>query len=137
MIKSIFNNHIIPFVYKEALIINNGILSYKELIKKKYNINSLMYELKKKKINRIEDVEYAFLKNNGIISIYEKEELPIPLIVDGKINNITLKILKKNNVWIKNILNNEHIRLEEVFYAFYKKDKVYIIKNDGRINSNC
>ena len=96
-----------------------------------------MYELKKKKINRIEDVEYAFLKNNGIISIYEKEELPIPLIVDGKINNITLKILKKNNVWIKNILNNEHIRLEEVFYAFYKKDKVYIIKNDGRINSNC
>ena len=90
-----------------------------------------MYELKKKKINRIEDVEYAFLKNNGIISIYEKEELPIPLIVDGKINNITLKILKKNNVWIKNILNNEHIRLEQVFYAFYKKDKVYIIKNDG------
>ncbi len=128
MLKKVVSNYLVPFISKESLIINNGILSYKELIKKKYDISYLISELKSKKINRIEDVEYAFLKNNGIISIYEKQELPIPIIVDGKINKISLKLLHKNNNWINNILNNNNILLNEIFYAFHKKDKVYIIK---------
>jgi uncharacterized membrane protein YcaP (DUF421 family) len=128
MFKKVFSNYLVPFISKESLVINNGILSYKELIKKKYDISYLMSELKPKKINRIEDVEYAFLKSNGIISIYEKQELPIPIIVDGKINTFTLRLLHKNIEWINNIVIKENIDINNIFYAFYKDNKVYIIK---------
>ena len=43
-------------------------------------------------------------------------------------NPEALKNIKKSESWIKNALENEDILLSEIFYAFYKNKKLYIIK---------
>ena len=47
---------------------------------------------------------------------------------DGNINIYDIKNIKKSESWIKNALENEDILLSEIFYAFYKNKKLYIIK---------
>ena len=52
----------------------------------------------------------------------------MPIIIDGNIDIDALKNIKKSESWIKNALENEDILLSEIFYAFYKNKKLYIIK---------
>ena len=54
--------------------------------------------------------------------------LPFPLILDGEVQKDTLDYLDKNEKWLYKNLNNE--RIENIFYAFYKNNKVYIIKRN-------
>ena len=44
-----------------------------------------------------------------------------------------LKEIKKDKKWIDNMLNKKKIKLEDVFYAFYTKDRTYIIKKSDLI----
>ena len=57
----------------------------------------------------------------------------MPLILDGVVSYETLKEIKKNENWLYNCLEKEQIELEEVFYAFYRKGNIYIIKKDELI----
>ena len=52
---------------------------------------------------------------------------PLPIIVDGYIDKDVLKEIKKDEKWINNLLDKKGIKLEDVFYAFYKHDGTYII----------
>ena len=54
----------------------------------------------------------------------------MPLILDGVISYETLKELKKDEKWLFTCLANEKIDLNQVFYAFYRKGEIYIIKKD-------
>ena len=66
--------------------------------------------------------------------IEEKDNyLPLPLILDNKIQEDTLKHLHKDSKWVLNLLNKRNINIEDVFYAFYKDKNVFIIKNDDLI----
>lgn len=119
---------------KPSLIIVNGKLNFKELIKNRYTIDNLLLELRQKSIKSISDVEYAFLEPNGKLSIFKynllkiKSDYPMPLIIDGMIQLETLKYISKNKVWLMNIIKMRGYKLEEVFYSFYKNNRVYIIK---------
>ena len=44
-----------------------------------------------------------------------------------------VKGIKKDKKWIDNMLNKKKIKLEDVFYAFYTKDRTYIIKKSDLI----
>ena len=86
----------------------------------------------------IEEIEDAILENNGTLSVFAYEEekdnyLPLPLILDNKIQEDTLKHLHKDSKWVLNLLNKRNINIEDVFYAFYKDKNVFIIKNDDLI----
>lgn len=119
---------------KASLIINKGKINYKEMIKQRYTLDDLLLSLRQEKIKNIEDVEYAFLENNGRLSIFKynmfkiKGDYPLPIIIDGVIQKDTLKNIKKSSLWLKMYLKNQQLLLEEVFYAFYKGSKIYIIK---------
>ena len=54
----------------------------------------------------------------------------MPLILDGIIDYDTLKQIGKNKEWITNMLIEDNVELENVFYAFYRKNKLYIIKDN-------
>ena len=54
----------------------------------------------------------------------------MPLIIDGVINYQTLVDIKKDKLWLMKMLKNEHTSLEQVFYAFYKNNKCFIIKKN-------
>ena len=59
----------------------------------------------------------------------KKTPLPLPIILDSHIDEETLKILNKDKKWILNILRSRKLKLEDIFYAFYKDDNVFIIKH--------
>lgn len=117
---------------KESLIINKGKLNFKEMIKQRYNLNDLLVQLREKSIKSIEEVEYAILETNGKLSVFTKKEkdntFPLPIILDGKIENSNLKTINKSNNWVYSILKKRNILLENVFYAFYKDNELFIIK---------
>ena len=119
---------------KPSLIINHGKINYKEMIKQRYTLDDLLVALRQQSIKSIEDVEYAFLEINGKLSIFKYNFLklgsdyPMPLILDGSVQADTLKKIKKNEIWLKRLLMGNKIKKEEVFYAFYKNKKLYVIK---------
>ena len=117
-----------------SVIIKDGKVNYKEMIKQKYNLDDLMVQLREKGSRSIDEVEYAILESNGTQSIFKRNKkktpLPLPIILDSHIQNETLKELNKDKKWLYNILKKKEIKLEEVFYAFYKDNNVFIIKKD-------
>lgn len=114
-----------------SLIIKNGIISFKEMIKQRYTLDDLLQQLRENKIKSIEEVGYAILENNGSLSVFKKDDnnyYPLPLIVDGKIEKTALKDINKNERWLNMILYKKNIDLKNVFYAFNKDNELYIIK---------
>ena len=121
---------------KPSMIIVDGKIKYKELIKNRYSLDDLLLELRQKSIKSIKDVEYAVLEPNGKLSIFEynilktKSDYPMPLIIDSEIQYETLKYLKKNKDWLIDKIHNKGILLNDVFYCFYKNGKIYIINKN-------
>ncbi len=119
---------------KPSLIICNGKINYKEMIKQRYSLDDLLVSLRQKGIKDIETVEYAFLEPNGKLSIFKynlfkiKSSYPMALILDGFVQKSALKHIKKTESWLKAELANKNLTYNDIFYAFYKNKKVYIIK---------
>ena len=114
-----------------VVIIKNGKLNFEAMSKLRYSLDDLISQLREQGIKNIEEVNYAILENNGKLSVFDKEtEYPLPIIMDGQIDYEVLKDMEKDKKWIYNILNKNNIKLENVFYAFYTKNKTYIIKKD-------
>lgn len=119
---------------KSSLIICEGKINYKEMVKQRYSIDDLLLNLREKEIRSIDEVEYAFLEPNGKLNVFKygifklRKGYPMPLIIDGKIQYNTLKKIKKDYNWLISKLKD--ISINDVFYAFYKKQKIYIIKNN-------
>ncbi|MDD4795275.1 MAG: DUF421 domain-containing protein [Bacilli bacterium] len=123
------------FSGKASLIINKGVINYKEMIKQRYTLDDLLLSLRQQSIKSIEEVEYAFLENNGKLSVFKYNLLktdgkyPLPIIVDGIVQKETLKNIRKSQLWLRLYLKKQELNTDEVFYAFYKNKKVYIIKH--------
>jgi uncharacterized membrane protein YcaP (DUF421 family) len=114
-----------------VVIIKNGKLNFEEMKKLRYSLDDLISQLREQGIKSIEEVNYAVLENNGKLSIFNKDtEYPLPIIMDGEIDKQVLKDLNKDEKWVYNILKSKNLKLENVFYAFYTKNKTYIIKKE-------
>lgn len=122
---------------KPSLIICNGKVNYKEMVKQRYSMDDLLLGLRQKEISSIEEIEYAFLEPNGKLSLFKYKPFhlsspyPMPLIVDGQINQSTLKHIKKDESWLEQELAQKELEVKDIFYAFYKNKKVYLIKKDN------
>lgn len=121
---------------KPTMLINDGKIVYKNLVSQRYSIDDLLLELRKNSISSIEDVEYAFLEPNGKLSVFKfkpfkiKSSIPLPIIIEGVIQEDTLKCIDKSDIWVKKVLKENDIDLNQVFYAIYKKSHIYIIKKN-------
>lgn len=122
------------FSRKPSHIIAKGTLSFKEMIRKHRYLNDLLKQLKEKNIKSVEDVENAHLGAAGklLVNEYSKDNraFPIPIILDGMVQYSILKMLNKNEQWVYDMLTKEDVPLNNIFYAFYKEGRVYIIKNE-------
>lgn len=123
---------------KPVLIINKGKINYKEMVKQRYSLDDLLLELRNREIKNINDIEYAILENNGNLNIFKHDNLkdnfyPFPLVVDGVIQYDTLDNINKSDEWLIKYLNKREIFLDEIFYAFYKDNKIYIISHDDLV----
>lgn len=119
---------------KPTIIISKGRIVYKNLINQRYSLDDLLLELRKKSISSIEDVEYALLETNGELSIFPyntfkiKENIPLPFIIEGIIQEDILKQINKSKIWVNSLLDSNNLDLNNVFYAIYQKNHVYVIK---------
>lgn len=119
---------------KPSLIIVNGKINYKEMVKQRYSLDDLLISLRGQGIKELDNVEYAFLEPNGELSIFKynifktKSSYPMALILDGYVQHEALKYIKKDESWLINELANKKLTPKDIFYGFYKKNKIYIIK---------
>lgn len=119
-----------------SFIIKNGKVNYNEMVKQKYSLDDLLTQLREKGYRNIEDIEYAILENNGTLSVFGykqnkvKSPLPLPIILDGKIQYETLSQMNRDDKFIDNLLKRNNVKLGEIFYAFYKDKSIFVIKYD-------
>ena len=116
-----------------SVMINRGVINFKEMVRQRYNIDDLLTQLRGQHIKIIEEVDYAVLETSGTLSVFRKKDgrfgdYPLPLILDGEIQKDTVAQIKKDEKWILKTLKNENVDLQNVFYAFYKDKNLFIIK---------
>ncbi len=122
-----------------SVIIDNGKVNFKEMIKQRYNLEDLLTQLRAKEVKSIEEVEYAILETSGKLSVFTKNAsnsgpYPLPLILDGKVQAMTLKKIRRKEKWLNELLTTKKVKLDDVFYAFYKDNQLFIIKNSDCIS---
>ena len=123
---------------KEAIIIQNGKLQDKTMLKERYNMDDLLLHLRQKNIRSIEEVEYAILETNGRLSVFTKEEntddiYPLPIILSGKLVKENLSPVQLGEEWVRKELKNHQIEdIKDVYCALYQQGKLKIIKYDKK-----
>ena len=122
---------------KPSLIVANGNVNYKEMVRQRYSMDDLLLSLRQNGVKSIDEIEYAFLEPNGKLSIFKynllhtKSNYPMPIIVDGELQAKALSFIKKDKRWLEGELARKDLKIEDVFYAFKKKKKIYIIKKSS------
>ncbi len=119
---------------RPTIIIKNGKIKEKELKKLRLSLTDLFEQLRIKGYHSLEDIEYAVMETTGELSIIpspqkrnlrpediginpKKEILPIPLIIDGEVEEKNLKEINKNIDWLKKKLTKQNLKINNVFYA--------------------
>ena len=122
---------------KPSLLISRGHINYHEMVKQRYSLDDLLINLRQNEIRNIDEVEFAVLEPNGKLSVFKykpfkiKGSYPMPLILDGNLQEKSLKYIKKSKNWLMKELESKNIELENIFYAFQKNIKIYIIKKNN------
>lgn len=129
-----------------SVIIDHGKLNREEMTRERYNLDDLLLQLRENKVKNIADVEFAYLEPSGKLTIVEKprqegstasekpviryEGLPVPLIMDGKVQDEGLTKLGKTRFWLKNELQARGVKdFKEVFFcSIDHRGKWYIDK---------
>lgn len=113
------------------IIIDKGKVNFNQMSKLRYSLDDLVSQLREQGIKNIEEVKYAILENNGKLSIFTDNNIyPMPIIIDGVIDIDAVKNMKKDVGWVYDILKSNKLKLKEVFYAFYTKEKTFIIRKE-------
>ena len=118
---------------KPSVIVNRGKVNFKEMLKQRYNLDDLLVQLRNQSIKSIEEIDYAILETNGKLSVFKKDndnKYPLPIIINGIIDEDTLIQINKNKKWIDKELSEKNIKLENIFYCFFQNNSLYIIEKD-------
>ncbi len=117
-----------------SVIINRGKVNFEEMLKQRYNLDDLLTQLREKSIKSIEEVDYAILETSGKLSVFTKghdKSYPLPLILDGKLDDEALIQIGKDRKWLDKNLEENNTVIENVFYAFYKNNNLFLIKDEN------
>ncbi|NHN30061.1 DUF421 domain-containing protein [Paenibacillus agricola] len=131
------------FEGKPSFIIENGNLNREEMKRQRYNLDDLLLQLRQSKVMDVSNVEFAILEPSGKLTVVEKqgnsagtseafsrsaddqspyryEGLPMPLIMDGKVQDEGLEKIGKTRFWLKNELQLQGIKdFKEIFFCTY------------------
>ena len=114
---------------KPRILINNGKIDEKALVKENFTINELQERSRNKNVNNLSDVQYAILETSGQISVILKakkrgvtpedlelspkeEKIAYDLIVDGKIMEENLNKINKDKSWLLSELKKHDLTPE-------------------------
>ncbi len=122
-----------------SVIVNRGKVNFKEMVKQRYNLEDLLTQLRAREVKSIEEVDYAILETSGKLSVFKKQKgrggpYPMAVILDGEVQQDTLRQLNKSNEWLDEMLALKGVVMDDVFYAFYRNHQLFIIKNSDCIS---
>lgn len=120
-----------------SYLIKNGRLDRTEMKRQRYNLDDLMVQLRQNRVMNVADVEFAILETSGKLTVVEKPEekrkaevppdpfdtiryegLPLPLIMDGKVQDHNLTKLGKTRFWLKSKIQERGVQdFKEVFFC--------------------
>jgi uncharacterized membrane protein YcaP (DUF421 family) len=143
---SLKNRHIRKWVSgKPVKLIEKGQILEGNLERAFLTMEMLNQFLREKDIFNINEVEYAFLENDGNVSVlkkypyrtpvnrqfgfYDSEpfQMPIEIIVDGKILYSHLSWIKNGEEWIKDELKQRGLEVKDVNYAVLNSNRKLFI----------
>lgn len=139
-----------------SIIIANGELQQEVMKKQRYNFDDLMLQLRGHGIDNINEVTYAILEPSGGLSIFKADDqqhslqrdavlqeplkykftaLPLPLIIEGKVQDQNLQSIDKTRFWLNNQLQQQGIKnYKQVFFcSINHRGYLYI---SGNFNKN-
>lgn len=126
---------------KPALIIHKGNIVYEELRKNKIDLNEVLQLLRMKDVFSIQEVEYAVLETDGLLSVlkkpayqtpnkkdlnvkFEEPQIAMPLIMDGEMIKDNLAEANISEDWLmKELKRQNYSSLKKVFYAEWLEGK--------------
>ncbi len=137
------------FMGTPSVIIRDGILNQKELLRLRISMSELLSELRLKNVSSIEDVDFALIEQNGQLSVFLKRDKQAPtisdlkekepsfsgmthaLIMDGAINESGLELAKKSEKWLNSELCKRGFGIKDIFlFTIDDGGKISIIPYD-------
>ncbi|WP_341539790.1 DUF421 domain-containing protein [Scopulibacillus darangshiensis] len=124
---------------RPATIIKKGKIDEHEMRKQRYNFDDLLTQLREQNVKNISDVEFAVLEPTGNLSVLktdqgnqkdqEKEEdMPFPLILDGKVQEGNLDKIDKTPLWLRQELRKLGFRdIKEISYCILDSHGTFYI----------
>ena len=121
---------------KPSILIEHGKILEGEMRKQRFSINDLLEQLRISGYSSVEEIEYAILETNGVLSTIPKsnkrtittadmnlkvqqEGLPVTAIIDGRILSYNLQLKNLDEKWLQEQLKNHKISsAHDVFFAF-------------------
>lgn len=131
------------------ILINRGILNYKNMKKARYNIGDLLMQLRERDVFDFQEVEAAVLEPNGELSVIKKPEfsnvtlqdlnitgkhrgLMNELIIDGRIIESHLSVAGRDKKWLLEELEKRNVKsLQDVVLAVLQSNGNFymVLKN--------
>jgi uncharacterized membrane protein YcaP (DUF421 family) len=134
-----------------SIIVHKGVLKYEAMKKSKIDINQILTLIRQNGYFAIEEVEYAILETNGMISVMPKpqygnpnrSDMNIPpqentlataFILDGEVVWDNLREAEKDEIWLKKEMSKQNIvNYKDILYAEYQPNKpLYINKYENK-----
>ncbi|WP_281888991.1 DUF421 domain-containing protein [Paenibacillus sp. YYML68] len=126
------------FEGRPAVIMEHGRMNQSEMAKQRYNLDDLLHQLRQNKVLNPADVEFAILEPSGKLTVARKDQLasikttsksepkhsiryeglPLPLIMDGKVQEESLAKLDQTRFWLKRELQQRGVNdFKDVFFC--------------------
>ncbi|WP_066048033.1 DUF421 domain-containing protein [Robertmurraya korlensis] len=123
------------------IVIHNGIIKYQTLKKAKLDINQLQALVRQQGYFSLQEVQFAILETNGMVSVLPKSQnrpptlddlnikaeqpsIPVTLIIDGEVLSGNLHEAGLDEQWLKEELSKQNFHsFEKVLYAEWKKNQ--------------
>ena len=135
---------------RPAMLISNGKIVRREMLRARLSLDELIGELRQSGISDIDEVRYAILEQNGKITVIQKANVKPPsaqqmkikvedcgidhiVISNGYINKYSLEALNMDKKQIYKILNKNNLNKKEVYLMLIddkKNVKIFKKKED-------
>lgn len=104
-----------------------------ENVKQRDNYDQLITQLREKQTVNTADIEFAIKESFGKLTVNSKQNgeqvpLPLPLIIDGKIQHGNIQILQKTELWVRQQLRKLGFRdIKTIAYCVQYEDESFFI----------
>ena len=131
---------------KPVVIIQDGRLLQENMRELRMSVEDLFEQLRQKDVFALNDIAYAIVETNGMLSVVKKpevdylrpvdagvrpepDELEVVVVSDGRLSEGSLQLFGKDDAWVRKILKKENTPLKEVFILTVNNTGNYTLVN--------